>query len=89
MGRISGRQELERAKIKRYDPYSYESNNVQLKWLLVALVAWTVIAVTLAWQERSTANMLTEMRDQGFGTVPPSLFSAQARCPIVFSSESA
>ncbi len=78
MGRISGRQELERAKIKRYDPYSYESNNVQLKWLLVALVAWTVIAVTLAWQERSTANMLTEMRDQGFGTVPPSLFSAQA-----------
>ena len=75
--RISGRSELERAKIKRYDPYSYESNSTQLKWLLVALAVWTVVAVALAWQDRSTAAILVDLRDRGLVSVPPSQFSAQ------------
>ncbi len=77
MGRISGRSELEQAKIKRYDPYSYESNGKQLKWLIVALLVWTVIAVFLAWQDKSTAAMLVDLRDRGFTSVPPTQFSGQ------------
>jgi hypothetical protein len=76
MGRISGRQELERAKLKRYDPYSYESNSTQLKWLLVALAAWSVIALALAWQHRATASLLEDFSDQGLVSVPPARFSA-------------
>ena len=75
MGRISGRQELERAKLKRYDPYSYESNSRQLKWLLVALMVWTVIALALAWQDRSTAAVLVDLRDRGLASVPPAQFT--------------
>ena len=77
MGRISGRAELERAKAKRYDPYSYESNSTQLMWLVVALVAWTVVALALAWQDRSTAALLVDLRDQGLVSAPPTRFSPQ------------
>lgn len=78
MGRITGRQELERAKIKRYDPYSYESNSTQLKWLLVALALWIVVATALAWQDNTTASMLGDLRDQGVASVPPIQFSVEA-----------
>lgn len=71
MGRLTGRAELDRAKSRRYDPYSYESNNSQLKWAIAALVAWIIVALTLAWQDRSTVEYLSELRDQGVVTVPP------------------
>lgn len=77
MGRLSGRTELERAKAKRYDPYSYESNSTQLKWTVVALVIWTVIALALAWQDRSTATLLVDLRDRGLVSIPPAQFSVQ------------
>ncbi len=77
MGRLSGRAELERAKAKRYDPYSYESNSTQLKWTVAALVVWTVIALLLAWQDRSTAALLVDLRDHGLVSVPPTQFSVQ------------
>ena len=77
MGRISGRPELDRAKAKRYDPYSYESNRTQLRWLVIVLVIWTVIAVALAWQDKSTAELLIDFRDRGFASVPPTDFSPQ------------
>ncbi len=75
MGRLSGRSELERAKIKRYDPYSYESNSTQLKWLVIVLVLWTVTALALAWQDRATAALLVDLRDHGIVSVPPTQFS--------------
>jgi len=85
MGRISGRAELERAKAKRYDPYSYESNRTQLMWLVVALAAWTVIAVSLAFQDWSTAVLLTDLRDQGLVSVPPSQSPVSAQEILAFA----
>ena len=75
MGRLSGRSELERAKIKRYEPYTYESNGIQLRWLVAAMLIWIVISVALAWQDRATASLLVDLRDQGFQTAPPARFS--------------
>lgn len=75
MGRLSGRSELERAKIKRYEPYSYESNSTQLKWLILVMVVWIVVAASLAWQDRATAALLVDFRGQGLQSAPPSRFS--------------
>ncbi len=77
MGRISGRAELERAKVKRYDPYSYESNSTQIKWLVLALVVFVVIALAMAWQDRATASLLVDLRDRGLTSVPPAQFTVQ------------
>ncbi|MEE8046296.1 MAG: hypothetical protein V3T49_05595, partial [Dehalococcoidia bacterium] len=49
IGRLTGRAELDRAKRQRYDPYSYESNGTQIKWVVAALIAWSVVALLLAW----------------------------------------
>ncbi|MBT7003186.1 MAG: hypothetical protein HOA06_00500, partial [Chloroflexi bacterium] len=58
MGRITGRNEMDRAKAKRYEPYSYESNSTQIKWVVLALTVWVVVALVLAWQDRATASYL-------------------------------
>ena len=71
MGRITGRSELDRAKAKRYEPYNYESNSTQVKWVVVALAVWVVVALVLAWQDRVTANYLTDLQEQGMVSVPP------------------
>jgi len=72
MSRLSGRSELDKARTARYEPYSYESNSTQLKWVIFALVAWVVVSLFLAVQDRATSNYLTELRDQGIQSIPPS-----------------
>jgi len=72
MSRLSGRSELDKARTARYEPYSYESNSTQLKWVIFALVAWVVVSLFLAIQDRATSNYLTELRDQGIQSIPPS-----------------
>ena len=74
-GRLTGRNEMDKAKIKRYDPYKYESNSTQLKWLVIVLLAWSVIAVALAFQDRATASLLVELQDQGIVSAPPAFLS--------------
>jgi len=74
-GRLTGRNEMDKAKIKRYDPYKYESNSTQLKWVVIVLLAWSVIAVALAFQDRATANLLVELQDQGIVSAPPAFLS--------------
>ena len=71
MGRITGRNEMDRAKAKRYEPYSYESNSTQIKWVIVALTAWVIVALMLAWQDRVTAIYLADLQNQGMASVPP------------------
>jgi len=71
MGRITGRNEMDRAKAKRYEPYSYESNSTQIKWVVVALTAWVIVALVLAWQDRATASYLIDLQNQGMASVPP------------------
>jgi len=66
---------MDKAKIKRYDPYKYESNSTQLKWVVIVLLAWSVIAVALAFQDRATANLLVELQDQGIVSAPPAFLS--------------
>lgn len=71
MRRITGRSEMDRAKVKRYEPYSFESNRTQVKWVIIALMMWVVVALVLAWQDRSTVSYLSDLRDQGMISVPP------------------
>ena len=71
MSRISGRSELDKARVARYEPYTYESNGTQLKWAVIALIAWVVVSLLLAVQDRETSNYLTELRDQGIQNTPP------------------
>ena len=75
IGRMTGRAELDEAKARRYDPYSFESNITQLRWLVIVLIIWVAVASALAWQDRSTAAILLDLRDQGLVSVPPSQFS--------------
>jgi hypothetical protein len=77
-GRLTGRSEMDKAKIKRYDPYKFESNSTQLKWVVVLLIAWTVVAITLAFQDRSTASLLVDIQGQGITTSPPAILAPQA-----------
>ncbi len=77
MSRITGRSEMDRAKAKRYEPYGYESNSTQVKWVVFALLVWVVVGLALAWQDRSTATYLSELRDQGVTNVPPTQQSSQ------------
>ena len=44
IGRVTGRTELDEAKARRYDPYSFESNIAQLRWVVVVLIIWVVVA---------------------------------------------
>jgi hypothetical protein len=71
MRRITGRSEMDKAKAKRYEPYGYESNSTQVKWLVAALVVWIAVALALAWQDRSTVSYLSELQNQGLVSVPP------------------
>ncbi len=73
MRRITGRSEMDRAKLKRYEPYNYESNSRQVPWVIVALAAWVAVALLIAWQDRSSVSYLVELRDQGMVSVPPTL----------------
>lgn len=77
MHRITGRSEMDRAKIKRYEPYGYESNKQQVTWVVVALIGWIAVSLMLAWQDRATANYLIELKSEGMVTIPPS----QQRAP--------
>jgi hypothetical protein len=76
MSRISGRSELDKARTARYEPYTYESNGSQLKWVVLALAAWIVVSLILAMHDRATSSYLTELRDQGIQSIPPSLQSS-------------
>lgn len=76
--KISGREELDRAKAKRYDPYSYESNASTLKLLIIILSVWSIISICLAIQDYRISSMLNEWNKQGITTLPPSSFDPQA-----------
>lgn len=78
MRRLSGRSDLDRAKALRYEPYSYESNATQLRWVVLLLVVWSVVAIWLAWLDFSTANLLSDLHGQGFVSVPPATLSPQS-----------
>tara|TARA_B100000029_G_scaffold103457_2_gene93932 strand:- start:14726 stop:15838 length:1113 start_codon:yes stop_codon:yes gene_type:complete len=76
--RLSGRSDLDRAKAMRYEPYSYESNSTQLRWVVISLAAWSVVALWLAWVDFSTLGVLSDLQDQGFTSVPPATLTPQS-----------
>jgi len=78
MRRLSGRSDLDRAKAMRYEPYSYESNASQLRWVVLLLAAWSVVAIWLAWLDFATVSVLSDLQDQGFTSVPPATLSPQS-----------
>jgi hypothetical protein len=75
--RISGRNEMDRAKVKRYEPYTFESNATQLRWTVLLLVLWVAFSLWLAFADRATANTLTDLKQQGYISAPPTTLSPQ------------
>lgn len=61
---------LARARAEAQKPYGYESNRLTLMWLSIALTIWVVLALSAAWHDKSTANMLEGWQSRGFRTVP-------------------
>ncbi len=70
-GRFSGREELERAKAQRYEPYGYESNSVHLKILVVLMALWVLMCLALVISTQSTSSLLERWQTQGFTQAPP------------------
>lgn len=69
--KISGREDLERAMDKRYEPYGYESNANLARWVTAGMVLWILLLVGLVLSDRATASMLSRWEGEGFTTAPP------------------
>lgn len=61
---------LARARAEAQKPYGYESNRTTLMLLSAALTVWVVLALSAAWHDKSTANMIDGWKARGFRTVP-------------------
>ena len=73
---------MEDALAKRYDPYTYESNNGTLKWLIAALAVWIIVALALAWSDQNTRSALIGIQGEGISHVPPSSFTLGGQTEI-------
>lgn len=56
---------------QRLEPYRYESNGSNLRWVIAGLLIWTVAAAALAWSDRQTASTLSKLGEEGIGSIPP------------------
>ncbi len=69
--RIRGRHRLEQIREERYRPYTYESNEQNLKWTAWAMAAWAIVLIWLAFTDYSNANRYQEWVDRGIESLPP------------------
>lgn len=72
--KISGREELDRIKSKRYDPYSYESNSSNILWLSIFLFLWSICSLILSFQDLNLRSMFINWESEGINSLPPSTF---------------
>ncbi len=76
-GRLTGRQRLDEIRIARYEPYTYESNEQNMRWVTVAMGLWCLVLVWLAFTDYSNSQRYQEWIDQGITDIPPSSDLAQ------------
>ena len=69
--RITGRHRLDEIREARYDPYTYESNEQNLKWTSIAIGVWCIVIVWLAFTDFSNSNRYQDWVDDGITDIPP------------------
>lgn len=69
--RITGRHRLDEIREARYEPYTYESNEQNLKWTAVVMGVWCLVIVWLAFTDFSNSNRYQEWVDDGITEIPP------------------
>ena len=69
--RITGRHRLDEIREARYEPYTYESNEQNLKWTAIAMGVWCLILVWLAITDFSNSRKYQDWVDQGITQIPP------------------
>ena len=69
--RITGRHRLDEIREARYEPYTFESNEQNLKWTAVAMGVWCLILVWLAITDFNNSRKYQDWVDQGITQIPP------------------
>ncbi len=75
--RITGRHRLDEIREARYEPYTYESNQQNLKWTAVVMGIWCLALVWLAITDYGNSRQFQQWVDQGITVIPPSSDLAQ------------
>lgn len=70
--RITGRHRLDEIREARYEPYTYESNEQNLKWAVIAMGIWCLALVWLAFTDFSNSRRYEGWVDEGVTMIPPS-----------------
>ena len=70
--RLTGRRRLDEIRTARYDPYTYESNEQNAKWVAIVMGVWCLALVWLALTDYGNSNRYEEWVDRGVTTIPPS-----------------
>lgn len=69
--RLTGRHRLDEIREARYEPYTYESNEQNLKWTSIAMGVWCLAIVWLALTDFSNSNRYQDWVDDGITDIPP------------------
>ena len=70
--RITGRHRLDEIREARYEPYTYESNDQNLRWTIIAMGVWSLLLVWLAITDYSNSRKYQDWVDNGITQIPPS-----------------
>ena len=70
--RITGRHRLDEIREARYEPYTYESNEQNLKWAMIVMGIWCLVLVWLAFTDYSNSRQYEGWVAEGVTTIPPS-----------------
>ncbi len=70
--RITGRHRLDEIREARYEPYTYESNEQNLKWAMIVMGIWCLALVWLAFTDCSNSRRYEGWVQEGVTTIPPS-----------------
>ena len=70
--RITGRHRLDEIREARYEPYTYESNEQNLKWTVIVMGVWCLVIAWLAFTDYSNSRRYEEWVESGVTIIPPS-----------------
>ena len=69
--RLTGRRRLDEIREARYEPYTYESNEQNLKWTAITMGVWCIALLWLAFTDFSNSNRYQQWVDDGITIIPP------------------
>ncbi len=77
LSRLTGRRRLDEIREARYEPYTYESNEQNIKWTAFVMGLWCLVIVWLAFTDYGNSRRYQEWVDDGITDIPPSADLAQ------------